>query len=88
LDVSRESLLVYWVHLQLIYREILWGKSIIQISGQNYDLIQCLIVTAVLIVLMLVTAKIWGIIKSRYPTYSRWITIAVLGIGTIIFILR
>ncbi len=88
LDVSRESLLIYWVHLQLIYREILWGKSLIQISEKNYNLLQCLIVTAILIVLMLVLAKVWGNLKGRYPVYSRWVTVAVLSIGTVIFILR
>ncbi|MHB8905958.1 MAG: heparan-alpha-glucosaminide N-acetyltransferase domain-containing protein [Melioribacteraceae bacterium] len=88
LDVSRESLLIYWVHLQLIYREILWGKSLIQISEKNYNLLQCLIVTAILIVLMLALAKVWGNLKGRYPVYSRWVTVAVLSIGTVIFILR
>ena len=88
LDVSRESLLIYWVHLQFIYAEIFQGKSLIQISQQNYNLLQCLIVTTILIALMLVVAKVWGILKSKYPTYCRWITVAVLCIGTIIFILR
>lgn len=88
LDVSRESLLIYWVHLQLIYREFIGGKSIIQLSGQNYNLLQCFIVTAVLIVLMLALAKVWSNLKNRYPVYSRWVTAAVLCIGTVIFILR
>jgi hypothetical protein len=88
LDVSRESLLVYWVHLQLIYREIFWGKSLIQISEQSYNLLQCLIVTAVLIILMLALAKVWSNLKRKYPVYSRWVTAAVLSIGTVIFILR
>ena len=88
LDVSRESLLIYWVHLQLIYREIFLGKSLIQISEKNYNLLQCLIVTVILIVLMLALAKVWGNLKSRYPVYSRWTTVAVLSIGTVIFILR
>ena len=25
---------------------------------------------------MLVVAKVWGILKSKYPTYCRWITVA------------
>jgi uncharacterized membrane protein len=88
LDVSRESLLIYWVHLQLIYRELLGGKSIIQISGQDYNFLQCLLVTSVLIILMLALAKIWSTLKSKFPVYSRWVTIAVLSIGTLIFLLR
>jgi uncharacterized membrane protein len=88
LDVSRESLLVYWVHLQLIYREIFWGKSLIDISQRNYNILQCLIVTLILIVLMLILAKVWSNLKSKYPAYSRWLTAAVIIIGTVIFIIR
>ena len=88
LDVSRESLLVYWVHLQLIYREIFWGKSLIDISERNYNAIECLIVTAILIVLMLILAKVWGKLKRNYPIYCRLVTAAVLIIGTVIFIIR
>ncbi|MBI5731528.1 MAG: DUF1624 domain-containing protein [Ignavibacteriales bacterium] len=88
LDVSRQSLLVYWVHLQLIYRELFWGKSLIDISQRNYNAFQCLMVTAILIVLMLILAKAWGFLKSKYPVYCRWLTAAVLIIGTVIFIIR
>ncbi len=88
LDVSRESLLIYWVHLQLIYRELFWGKSLIDISQRNYNAVQCLIVTAILIVLMLILAKVWGLLKNKYPAYCRWLTAAVLIIGTVIFIIR
>ncbi len=88
LDVSRESLLVYWVHLQLIYREIFWDKSLIDISERNYNLVQCLMVTAILIVLMLIMAKVWGKLKRNYPIYCRLVTAAVLIIGTVIFIIR
>ena len=88
LDVSRESLLIYWVHLQLIYREIFWGKSLINMSQNNYNLLQCLIVSLILIVLMLILAKVWNNLKSKYPVYSRWLTAAVLIIGTLIFIIR
>ncbi|MCX6170444.1 MAG: heparan-alpha-glucosaminide N-acetyltransferase domain-containing protein [Ignavibacteriales bacterium] len=88
LDVSRESLLVYWVHLQLIYQQVILGKSLIQISRQDYNLFQCLIVTVVLIVLMLVLAKVWGNLKRTYPFYSRWLTVSVLCIATLIFFIR
>lgn len=88
LDVSRESLLVYWLHLQLIYREIFWGKSLVQISQQKYNFGECLLVTVALIVLMMGVAKIWGTLKKKYPLHCRWLTISVIGIGTIAFILR
>lgn len=88
LDVSRESLLIYWLHLQLIYREIFGGKSLVQLSQQKFNFIECFLVTAALIVLMLGIAKMWGILKKNYPVHCRWMTISIISIGTIIFILR
>lgn len=88
LDVSRESLLIYWLHLQLIYRDIFWGKNLVQITKQNYNFGECFLVTVALIVLMLGVAKIWGTLKKKYPLHCRWITICIIGIGTIVFILR
>ncbi len=88
LDVSRESLLIYWLHLQFIYRDIFWGKSLVQISQQKYNFMECFLVTIALIVLMQVFAKMWGILKKKYPVHCRWITISIIGIGTIVFILR
>ena len=88
LDVSRQSLIVYWVHLQLIYREIFWGKSLADLSQDNYNMLECLAVTFILIALMLILAKVWGALKSKYPDYTRWLTAAILIIGTIIFIVR
>ena len=88
LDVSRESLLIYWVHLQLIYREIFWGKSLVQISGQSYNFIECFAVTFILIALMLALAKFWGNAKMRYPVYSRRAAIFIIGAATLIFFIR
>jgi len=88
LDVSRQSLLVYWVHLQLIYRELFWGKSLAGLSQNNYNVFECLAVTFILIIVMLILAKVWGLLKSKYPDYSRWLTAGILIIGTIIFVIR
>jgi uncharacterized membrane protein len=88
LDVSRQSLLVYWLHLQLIYRDLIGGKSLAGFSQKNYNVIECLVVTIILIGLMLITAKYWGWVKEKHPAYSKWITIIVLAGGTIIFIFR
>ena len=88
LDVSRESLLIYWLHLQLIYRDIFWGKSLVQLSGQNFNFGECLLVTIALIIAMLAVARIWGKLKKNYPAQCRWFTISLIGIGTIIFLFR
>ncbi len=88
LDVSRESLLIYWVHLQIIYRAFFDGKSFVDISNQSYGFLQCTLFTIALIIPMLLLAKGWGMIKKNYPHYSRWISVIVLAGATIIFFLR
>ena len=67
LDFSRESLLVYWLHLILIYGAFLSGRSIAQIINQSFNVFECTIITILLIILMTLIAKFWSSIKKYYP---------------------
>lgn len=86
LDVSRESLLVYWLHLQLIYRYILGGESLASKYGDKLTLIEAIIVTIILALLMILAAKGWGWAKSKYPLSARRIVFAFVAIGIILFV--
>lgn len=66
LDSSRESLLIYWLHLIIIYGMFWGGKSLALIIGNKLNLFESLIVTLILITLMIVVAKLWGWMKNRY----------------------
>ncbi len=87
LDVSRESLLIYWLHLEVIYSKIWDGKSLEEIIGPDFTVIECLGATLLLLILMIVVAKFWGWFKHKYPDYTAAITSAVIIISIIIFIL-
>jgi uncharacterized membrane protein len=87
LDVSRESLLVYWLHLQLIYRNIFNGESLISIYGDKLSLIEAVLMTIILTVLMILTAKGWRRIKMKYPSIARRIVIAFVTLGLVLFVL-
>jgi uncharacterized membrane protein len=87
LDVSRESLLVYWLHLQLIYRNIFGGESLVSMFGNKLTLIEAIIVTIILAVLMIFAAKGWGLVKSKYPILARRIVISIVSVATIVFVL-
>ncbi len=89
LDVSRESLLIYWLHLEIIYAPI-WsgGKSLEQIVAESFSVTQCIISTLLLIVLMVIVAKIWGNFKKKYPVYLRPVTAGIITLALIIFILK
>ncbi len=88
LDVSRESLLVYWLHLQLLYRDVIWGKSLAFIYDDKLNVFEATIVTIIMVALMMVIAKGWGTLKQKRPQWARWITITVLGGGFLIFLIR
>ncbi len=86
LDVSRESLLVYWLHLQLIYKNIFRGESLASMLGDRLTLLEAIVMTLILAVLMIIAAKGWGWVKLKYPLIARWIVIAIVSISILVFI--
>lgn len=66
LDASRESLLVYWLHLVIIYGMLWKGKSLALIIGNTLNVFESAIITLALIILMIIIAKVWGWIKTNY----------------------
>jgi uncharacterized membrane protein len=87
IELGRESLLVYYLHLQLIYSKFLNGESIDSMIGASFGVWQCAIYTILLILLMIITAKIWGGIKKKHKKGAQYITVGVLGIAFILFLL-
>ena len=70
MDASRESLLVYWLHLVIIFGTF-WGeKSFAMIIGRTYNVMESLFATLILISLMIFVAKLWGWVKKTYPGYT------------------
>ena len=88
LDVSRESLLIYWLHLEIIYSKIWNGKSLEEIVSQNFSVVECIGSTLLLIILMIFTAKLWGGVKKKYPTLGRPVTVTIIILTSLIFLLR
>lgn len=70
LDASRESLLVYWLHLIIIFGAFWGGKSLAGIIGMTYNILETSIATIILIVAMILAAKFWGWAKKKYPMYT------------------
>lgn len=67
LDMSRESLLVYCLHLLIIYRIMFNGKSIDNIVNKSFGVIECAAATTALLLIMIAAAMTWGSIKKKYP---------------------
>ncbi len=81
IDIGKESLLVYWLHLQILYRHIFNGKSLERIVAQKFNLAECLIAFLLLAALMFAVAILWNKLKQHYPAVSRKIFTGTILIG-------
>lgn len=86
LDVSRESLIVYWLHLQIIFRKMIQNRSLQDFVGQSLNVVQALLVALVFIVAMMFIAKNWHLVKVKYPQYARIATAVVVWGSILIFL--
>lgn len=86
LDVSRESLLVYWLHLKILYKKFWDGKSMTDLIGKDLGLLECLLITSALAVIMIALAKLWGYLKIKYPVVVSRGVLVVVTICVIIFL--
>jgi len=88
LDASRESLLIYWLHLLVIYSLIWNGKSLEIIIGSTLNIFECATATLVLMILMVLVAKVWGWTKMKLPIYATKVAWGVVGVLFVIFLLN
>lgn len=86
LDISRESLLVYWLHLQIIYRKFLNGESVNSLVNMSMNVWQVILASILLTILMYAAAKLWGSIKTKYPLPSRILVICASAVVIMIYI--
>jgi uncharacterized membrane protein len=85
MDASRESLLVYWMHLIIIFGTFWGGKSFADNFGKTMNAIEAIGAAIFLIVLMILAAKFWGWVKKKYPKYASIFVIAVVIVLVIVF---
>jgi uncharacterized membrane protein len=88
LDVSKESLLVYTLHLIVIYSEYWNGKSLDHWYGGTLTVVQCVIATLGLILAMILIAKGWTRLKQSSKPWARYISYATGFFLLIFFIVR
>ena len=85
---SRESLAVYFLHLQILYRQVWNDRSLIQIFNRNLDYGTCLLIAGTIIAVLLPVAWIWNYMKTKYEYFGRIAVWTMLAGGGIIFIIR
>lgn len=87
LDVGRESLIVYWLHLQIIYRRFWNDKSFASIIGDKFNVLEAAIAIVVLALIMIGVAKYWGNFKRKHKSAALKLTLAIVGLAIIIFLI-
>jgi uncharacterized membrane protein len=70
MDASRESLLVYWLHLIIIFGAFWGGKSFADMIRNNMTALGATGAAIFLISLMILAAKLWGWAKIKYPKFA------------------
>lgn len=84
---GRESLLVYVIHLLIVYGYMLrW--SFVREFSQTLDLTQCLGLFAALAAAMYLLAFSWHTLKTRNREAARYVRYAVYGCTVLIFLIK
>ncbi|MCZ7609685.1 MAG: heparan-alpha-glucosaminide N-acetyltransferase domain-containing protein [Ignavibacterium sp.] len=87
MDASRESLLVYWLHLIIIYGVFWNAKSLANKIGMTMNVAEAVISTIILIALMIIAAKLWGWVKKKHKTYSTlFVKVLTIVLLTVFFV--
>jgi len=76
--VAQETLLIYFVHLCVVYGSI-WSPGLSQLYGATLSPIRVLVVVVVLLAAMTALAWQWNWMKHASPRAARWISV---GAGT------
>jgi uncharacterized membrane protein len=80
--VAQESLVVYFVHLCIIYGSV-WNRGLVQAFGETLGPAQTLPLVAVMVAAMVVLAWGWNRMKHSRPGEARWTMYALTAAAVI-----
>jgi hypothetical protein len=83
--VAQESLLVYFVHLCIVYGSV-WNSGLVQYFGETLSPLQTLPLVVAIVVLMVLLAWGWNRLKHTAPHAARWVMAAVFGAAVMLLI--
>jgi len=76
--VAQETLLIYFVHLCIVYGSI-WSPGLVQLYGATLSPIRVLVIVVLLLAAMTALAWQWNWLKHASPRAARWISVGVLS---------
>jgi uncharacterized membrane protein len=83
--VAQESLLVYFVHLCIVYGSV-WNPGLVQYFGETLRPLQTLPLVVTIIALMVLLAWGWNRLKHTKPHAARWVMATVMGLGAVLLL--
>lgn len=72
--VAQESLVVYFVHLCIVYGSV-WNRGLFQFYGETLSLASTLLAVVVVVVAMIALAWQWNNLKHTRPNAARWVSV-------------
>lgn len=85
-ETAKESLLIYWLHLQIIYRKFFHGESLASTIGNTLSPLQCIILFLLLALIMVLAAILWSRLKQKYPKPTLLTARGIVWVCTVIFL--
>ena len=73
--VAQETLLIYFVHLCIVYGSI-WNTGLAQMFGATLGPLETLVYVVVLMAAMVALAALWNRLKHARPRSARWAAVA------------
>jgi uncharacterized membrane protein len=83
--VAQESLLIYFVHLCIVYGSV-WNRGLVQYIGETLTPLHTVPVVVAIIAAMVLLAWGWNRLKHTWPRTSRWVMGVVMGTGVLLLI--
>jgi uncharacterized membrane protein len=83
---GQESLLVYGVHLWIIYA-FLRGRVLGPIIGRQFGYLGCFSISIAIIILMLILARYWHALKKKYPRQTRFTQAGIVIVMVTVFLM-
>lgn len=84
-EISRESLLIYFLHLQVIYRKIWNGRSLEYYVNFQFGIAELFFATLILAACMIAVARVWGSLKVQFPRLSSIVVKLTIGVSLFLF---
>ena len=81
--VAQESLLVYFVHLCIVYGSV-WNAGLVQHFGETLRPLQTLPLVIAIVGLMVLLAWGWNRVKHTKPHVARWVMAGAMTAGVIL----